>query len=125
MQEFRNNFVIIPRCYCLNSPNNPTVRREPHGFSDASELCYAVCIYIKFIESNGDVQILLATSKSRLVSRQKKHHPNENKYTMPRLELLGNFLLSKLVVSVSEAVYRSDILLERHHDFIGVDKCER
>ena len=112
LQEFRDmKEVIIPRCYCLNIPNNPIVRSELHGFSDASELCYAACIYFKFIKSNGDIQISLATSKSRLVPRQKKKRPNENKYTVLRLELLGNFLLSKLIVSIMEAV-RNDMNID-------------
>ena len=57
------------------------------------------------------VQVSLVTAKSRLVPRRKKHSI-ENKYTIPRLELLGNFLLSKLVVNVIE-VLRDDMKIGR------------
>ena len=59
VQKFRNiKQVIIPSCYCLNYPSNPIVRTDLHGFSDASELCYAACIILKVIlniKSNSDV----------------------------------------------------------------------
>ena len=58
----------------------------------------------KFIKSNGDIQISLANSKSKLVPRQKKKRPTENTYMLPTLESLRNFLLSKLVVSMMEAL---------------------
>ena len=62
VKEFRNiKLVIIPRCYCLNYPSIPAVRTELHGISDASELCWAACIYFKFIKSNSDVQVSLVT----------------------------------------------------------------
>ena len=95
----------------MNYPSSPVVRTELHGFSDASELCWAACIYLKFIKSNNDVQVSLVTAKSRLVPRRKKHSI-ENKYTIPRLELQGNFLLSKVVVNVIEAL-RDDMKIGR------------
>ena len=87
------------------------MRTELHGFSDASELCYAACLYFKFVKSNGDMQISLVTAKSRLVPKRKEKNSSEKKYTVPRLELMGNFLLSKLVVSGLEAV-REEIQID-------------
>ena len=103
VEEFRKvKTVVVPRCYCRTNPDNPIVKTELHGFSDSSEKCFAACIYFKFEKSNGEVQISLVTAKSRLVPKQKMSH--QKKYTIPRLELMGNFLLSKLVVSVMEAL---------------------
>ena len=66
---------------------------ELHGFCDASPQAYAVCIYIR--SSNGkefDSNFLIA--KSRLAP-DKSH-----KLTMPRLELMGALLLSRLMSAV-------------------------
>ena len=104
---FRNTEdVVISRCYCLNSAENPIVRTELHGFSDASEQCYAACVYFKFLKSNGDVQVSLVAAKSRLVPNKNKlsEDKKRKKFTIPRLELLGNFILSKLMVNIIAAI---------------------
>ena len=85
--------IIIPRCYCCNKHADAIINIELHCFSDSSELAYGGCIYLKFILSSGAVKVTLVTSKTRIV-------PLNKKITIPRLELLGNLLLSKLVVSV-------------------------
>ena len=89
--------IIIPRCYCFNKHADPIINIELHCFSDSSELAYGGCIYLKFILSSGAVKVTLVTSKTRIV-------PLNKKIMIPRLELLGNLLLSKLVVSVLSAL---------------------
>ena len=49
------------------------------------------------------------TSKTRLVSKQKRKH-GEPKYTIPRLELMGNLLLSKLVISGTGAIKEAMVI---------------
>ena len=69
-----------------------------HGFSDASEMAYAACVYIKYVTKTGGIGVTFMTSKSRVV-------PVKKKFTIPRLELLGNVILAKLMTSVRDAVY--------------------
>ena len=68
-----------------------------HGFSDASELAYAASIYIKYVTKKGCVGVRFVTAKSRVV-------PAKKKFTVPRTELLGNYILAKLMIAVREAV---------------------
>ena len=77
------NEIIIDRCYSIIEINDPVTSRILHRFSDASELAYGACIYLKTVKRLGNVDVCLVTSKSRVV-------PINKKYTIPRLELLGN-----------------------------------
>ena len=42
--------LIIPRAYCINTVSDPIQFIEMHGFSDASELAFGACIYLKFVK---------------------------------------------------------------------------
>ena len=88
--------ITIDRCYCTFDVNDPTDSIQLIGFSDASKLASGCCIYIKFVRS-GDLKIVFVTSKSRIA-------PLKKTITIPRLELLANLLLSRLVKSVLSAV---------------------
>ena len=72
------------------------ISRELHGFSDASEKAYGACIFVRTLHKSGKVNVVLLTAKSRVAPMKET--------TIPRLELLGNLLLSRLVVSVKEAL---------------------
>ena len=88
--------IQIQRCYAINVVDDPFIV-QLIGFSDAPQLAYGCCIYFKFIYSSGKVKVSFVTSKSRIVPL-KKH------ITIPRLELLGNVPLCRLVKSVIGAV---------------------
>jgi hypothetical protein len=63
-----------------------------HGFSDASERGYAACVYLLVItEDNSSVHLLM--SRSRVA-------PVKQKLTIPRMELCGAVLLSRLLEHV-------------------------
>ena len=85
------------RHYFSEHVNDPIVHIYLHGFSDASEVAYAACIYLKYITKMGDIGIKFLTAKSRIVSARKA-------FTVPQLELLGNFILAKLMSSVKGAL---------------------
>ena len=85
--------IVIARCYCITEINDPIINIELHGFSDASQVAYGCCVYLKYISRAGNIKISLITSKSRIA-------PLRKNITIPRLELLGNLILSRLVVAV-------------------------
>ena len=96
--------VIVPRCYHFNRLEDPIATIELHGFSGSSILAYGGCIYLKFGTSTGKISISFVTSKSRIVPAKKTD------LIVPRLELLGNFVLSKFVVNVLSAL-KKDIVI--------------
>ena len=75
----------IPRCYFACQP----VDIQLHGFSDASERAYAAVVYIRSTYSDGQVEVRLVASKSRVAPIKKQ--------TIPRLELLGALIFARLV----------------------------
>ena len=74
-----------------------------HGFSDASELAYAASIYIKYVTTTDCVGVRFVTAKSRVVPAQKE-------LTVSRTELLGNYILAKLMAAVIEEIVGKDFL---------------
>ena len=67
---------------------------EIHGFSDASERAYASVVYLRVAYESGEIEIKFIASKSKVCPIKSQ--------SIPRLELLGTLLLSKLVHSVRE-----------------------
>ena len=95
--------VKIERYYFAGNVNDPVDKIFLHGFSDASELAYAACVYLKFVTKAGFIGVKFMTAKSRIV-------PAKKTYTIPRLELLGTYILAKLMTSVCEAIKEELIL---------------
>ncbi|CAG7838558.1 unnamed protein product [Allacma fusca] len=56
--------IRIPRC--ITGPGE--VRHELHGFSDASEQAYAAVVYLRNVNSTGNVTVLLIASKSKCLT---------------------------------------------------------
>lgn len=86
------NQVRIPRHVVSTS----AASFEIHGFADASLKAYGACVYIRSIERNGEAQLRLVISKSRVA-------PLSN-VTIPRMEMLAALLLCRLVKKVLEAL---------------------
>lgn len=86
--------IKFDRNYCFTDRNDPFVKVELHGFSDASEKCYGCCVYLRFVHKSGLIKIALVTARSR-VSPLKK-------LMVPKLELLGTLLLSRLLPKIEE-----------------------
>ena len=82
------------RNYCFKNISDPFINIQIHGFSDASETAYGCCVYLRFLNLSGIIKTSLVTAKSR-VSPVKK-------LSMPRLELLGALMLSRLIVEVNK-----------------------
>ena len=66
-----------------------------HGFADASERAYGAVVYLRVELTDGTVFTELVTSRTRLAPI--------NGDTIPRLELLGALVLSRLINSVLTA----------------------
>ena len=88
--------IQIPRCYNYYEVNDPFDVIQLIGFSDASPVAYGSCVYIKFVTRSGKIRVSFVTSKSRIA-------PLKREISIPRLELLGNVLLSRLMTSVLAA----------------------
>ncbi|GFX15991.1 uncharacterized protein TNCV_3235711 [Trichonephila clavipes] len=86
------NNISIDRCIVIHRAESI----ELHAFSDASEKAYGSTIYLKSISALGEVKMCLVTSKSR-VSLLKQIY-------IPRLELCGAVLATKLMKKVKEAL---------------------
>ncbi|XP_023312339.1 uncharacterized protein LOC111692526 [Anoplophora glabripennis] len=74
---------------------NP-IRIELHGFSDASERAYGGCIYLRSVDGYGNVYVRLLYAKAK-VSPVKPT-------TIPRLELCGALILSRLYQKVVQSL---------------------
>ena len=77
----------IPRCYF--SKETQIVSTELHGFCDASEQVYAAVVYLRMTDTDGNIQIALVTSKTKVAPIKR--------LTIPRLELCGAQLLARLL----------------------------
>ena len=84
--------VQIPFCYLPVGLSAPFV--ELYGFSDASENAYAGVVYLRITDSTNKVYTSLVTSKTR-VSPIKR-------LSIPRLELCGAQVLTKLLCHVKD-----------------------
>ena len=91
--------IVVNRQYSVYDSTDPVVKRVLHGFSDASEMAYGCCIYMKSIKKSGDCDVTLIAAKSRVV-------PLSKKYSIPKLALLGNYILSKLITVVSDSLQK-------------------
>ena len=82
----------LPRCYFPDAINIVAV--EVHGFCDASERAYAGVVYLRMIDSTGDIHISIVTSKTKVAPIKR--------LTIPRLELCGAHLLAQLLHHVQQ-----------------------
>lgn len=88
----------IPRHAVCSNP----VTIELHTFSDASLKAYAACVYIRSIDELGNVTVRLLCAKSKVAPIKTT--------TIPRLELCGAVLASRLCNKVSNALrFRIDV----------------
>ena len=84
----------IPRCY-FRLDLKPQ-RVELHAFSDASKGAYAAVVYLRSIYNDGSVAVKLLASKTKVA-------PIKG-LSIPRLELLGAYILALLVNTVTQSL---------------------
>lgn len=66
--------------------------RELHGFCDASQEAYAAVVYLRVVDRHGTVHVALITAKTKVAPIKQ--------ISVPRLELCGAVLLTRLLVEV-------------------------
>lgn len=88
--ESLNNIQIPRQCIIENA-----TYYELHGFSDASEVSYGACVYLRSINESG-ILVRLICAKSRVAPLKS--------VSLPRLELCGAVLLARLVDKVVSAL---------------------
>ncbi|XP_049877869.1 uncharacterized protein LOC126375069 [Pectinophora gossypiella] len=84
--------VRIPRW--LSSHENDGL--ELHGFSDASNVAYAAVVYVRVIGIDGKITSHLVTAKTKVAPIKQ--------VSVPRLELCGAVLVTKLLMEVAEVL---------------------
>ena len=73
--------------------SEPVISRQLHGFCDASTAAYGGVVYLRLLHTDTSVSVSLVTSKTRVAPL--------SGLTIPRLELCGALLLSKLLMAVT------------------------
>ncbi|XP_022832838.1 uncharacterized protein LOC111360825 [Spodoptera litura] len=84
--------IQVPRWLSISSNND----LELHGFSDASKAAYSAVVYLRTIDTNGNVKVSLLVAKTRVAPIKQ--------ISIPRLELCGAVLLSKVLVESAEVL---------------------
>ena len=87
--------LVIPRATLKEIKENEVLRCKMHSFCDSSLKAYLVMVYLKVLTKEKCLV--------RLLSAKSKVAPYKT-LTIPRVELLGCHLLSKLVDSVKIAI---------------------
>ena len=95
LNDLKNCGYIYTNRFVLSCVREKIVSIELHGFCDSSSVAYAAVVYVKVVTSIG-VSVNLLSAKSKVA-------PLKN-ITIPRLELLSCLLLSRLLVSIKNAV---------------------
>ena len=67
-----------------------------HGFSNASLQNYVACLYLRSVSKSENVSVNLVAARSRLAPLKPA--------TIPRFELLGNSVLTRLMNFVENAL---------------------
>ena len=97
LQSFlkENEQIEVPRYIFDVDKNESQFKIELHGLSDASLQTYGAVIYSRCLSKSSNITTNLIASKSRVAPIKPT--------TIPRLELLGNLLLARLMKNVKKA----------------------
>ena len=86
--------IHVRRCYFPSDAK--IISTQLHGFCDASEVAYAGVLYLRMVDTAGKVYVSLVMSKTKVAPLKRM--------SIPRLELSGANLLSKLLHHVQSVL---------------------
>lgn len=84
--------VRIPRWLRSKSKD----KLELHGFSDASKIAYSAVVYLRVVNDVDEVHVSLLVARTRVAPVKQ--------VSIPRLELCGAVLLSKLLIETADVL---------------------
>ncbi|XP_062703957.1 uncharacterized protein LOC134286361 [Aedes albopictus] len=99
--EVKENLHLLEEVKLPRWAANHNGRIELHGFSDASEEAYAAVVYLRSVDSNGEVHVTLLAAKTKVAPVRQ--------ISIPRLELNAAELLAKLMQQVATPLERFQI----------------
>ena len=111
-EEWKSGFkrlreVTMPRCYHTHNFGN-IMRTELHHFSDASNVGYGACSYVRYINDRNEVHCSLVMAKARVAPTKIM--------SIPRLEL------SAAVVSArSSVMLKTELEMKIDEEFFWTD----
>lgn len=73
-----------------------------HGFSDASQIAYAACVYVRVEQPDGSITVTLLTAKTKVAPVKQQ--------SIPRLELNGAVLLARLMADCRQALRCPEVI---------------
>ncbi|CAG9137787.1 unnamed protein product [Plutella xylostella] len=95
--KLRSEIYVIKHFKLMRWMGNCQQRIELLGFCDASEKAFACVLYSRVQDEDGRYEISLLAARTRVA-------PKAQKTTLPRLELSGALLLTKLIEKAQEAL---------------------
>ncbi|XP_070075719.1 uncharacterized protein [Drosophila takahashii] len=107
----RNDLHILRELRLPRFVENNGDHIELHGLSDASIKAYSAVIYSRVVRADGTVSVSLIAGKTRVAPLKQQ--------SLPRLELCGALLLSRLILSVKDSLQHKDIKI---HGQTGLQK---
>ena len=109
--DLQEDFSFLSTIEVTRYVTSPSASFELHAFSDASKSCYGACVYLRSASKDGSIQSTLIFSKSRTAPTKE--------ITIPRLELLGALIATRILHFVS-----TEIGMEPLKTFLWIDsKC--
>uniref|UniRef100_A0A914YUF9 Uncharacterized protein n=1 Tax=Panagrolaimus superbus TaxID=310955 RepID=A0A914YUF9_9BILA len=106
VRNWKGNVTIPRKLVHGTMPEKDSI--EIHAFADASKIAYCACVYLRMKTSKGHESVLVF-AKTRL-------HPLSKTLTIPKMEVMGIWLASKIASFVQK-----EMKLETSRKFIWTD----
>ncbi|XP_044317826.1 uncharacterized protein LOC123038140 [Drosophila rhopaloa] len=102
-QTCRDDINYITNLRIPRYVHNESEKIELHGFSDASIKAYSAVVYSRVSNADGTCLVSLMAAKTRVAPLKQQ--------SLPRLELCGALLLTRLLRAVKEGLHHKDIVV--------------
>ncbi|CAH1382035.1 unnamed protein product [Tenebrio molitor] len=89
--------IILNQLHLLNQIRIPRKSLEIHGFSDASQVAYGCCVYVRVIDANEKISVKLLCAKSRVA-------PLKTIFMPPAVIDAAAVLLARLISNILDII---------------------